>query len=280
MNTGVELADNFPRAGGQIELATEEDGKKSLFLECGKGVNLIFEEEECILYLIKDQTELKKREHEALKSEYSTMLLCSLSHELRTPLNGILGVLEAQLPNLAPEYCLEFADSNEELCLNALRSSKLLWYFVSGILALTQFQTGELKVKYEIVHPVECVKYCIDLIRKEVESRGIELKEEYSGNKEGYLMDELKYQIIVITLLLNAAKYTFKGYIKVSIWREGEVLMTSVQDTGIGIADSTQLTLFQLFGKLQHIDHENSQIYQHSTPIHGTYLIIYIYIYI
>ena len=291
----VELAEKIMISGGNAEMKKESAQEnlnplveremtrsESYFLECGRGTSITFKEEECTLYLIKDQTILKKSTHERLKAEYSNMLLCSMSHELRTPLNGIVGVLEIQLPNLSPEKCLQNAQNNEELCLNALRSSKLLWYLVSGILALTQFQAGELKFKYSRVSPLSSLHYCLDLIRQEAESRGVQIIEEYRTEKmlsEVLYIDELKYQIILITLLINAAKYTFQGYIKVDLWIEereerlveeideeasfNAYLMTSVEDTGIGISEETQLSLFQLFGKLQNDGKDKS------SPIHG-----------
>ena len=95
----------------------------------------------------------------------------------------------------------------------------------------------------------------------------------------------MKYQIILITLLINAAKYTFQGYIKVNLWIEEQMeslreeaekpkvyLITSVEDTGIGISQEAQNSLFQMFGKLQ-----NEGNAKHRSPIHGN---IYIYIYI
>ena len=299
----VELAEKIMISGGTAEIKKEiveenlnlliqrdSTSPDSYFLECGEATSITFKEEECRLYLIKDQTLLKKSTHERLKAEYSNMLLCSLSHELRTPLNGIVGVLEIQQPNLSPEKCIQNAENNEELCLNALRSSKLLWYFVSGILALTQLQAGELKFKYSKVSPLSSLHYCIDLIRKEAESRGVQIIQEYRTEKmlnEVVYIDELKYQIILITLLINAAKYTFQGYIKVDIWIEDHIeslreeaekplvyLMTSVEDTGIGISEKAKTSLFQMFGKLQ-----NEEKDKHNNPIHGNIYMLYIYIY-
>ena len=303
----VELAKNILISGGNAEIAimkkeneeenlnpsTQRDNtnSESYFLECGDANSITFKEEECKLYLIKDQTLFKKSTHERLKAEYSNMLLCSLSHELRTPLNGIVGVLEIQLPNLSPEKCLQNAEFNEELCLNALRSSKLLWYLISGILALTQLQAGELKFKYSTVSPLSSLHYCLDLIRKEAESRGVQIIQEYRTEKmlsEVVYIDELKYQIILITLLINAAKYTFHGYIKVDLWveeRRGSLgeeteaeglcayLMTSVEDTGIGISEEEQNSLFQMFGKLQNTKEHNEKG-KPSSPIHGNIYIL------
>ena len=292
----VELAEKIMISGGNAEIAivkkeSDEENliplvsrgnmiSESYFLECGEATSITFKEEECKLYLIKDQTLLKKSTHERLKAEYSNILLCSLSHELRTPLNGIVGVLEIQLPNLSPEKCVQNAENNEELCLNALRSSKLLWYLISGILALTQLQAGELKFNYSKVSPLSSIHYCLDLIRKEVESRGVQIILEYRTEKmlnEIVYIDELKYQIILITLLINAAKYTFQGYIKVDLWVEERIesvgeereisrvayLMTSVEDTGIGISEEEQTFLFQMFGKLQ------KERGSKPSPIHG-----------
>ena len=287
----IELAERIMSCGGNVELPIAKKESEDLyinrfpisrdnssksnsyFLECKKATSITFKDEACSLYLIKDQTLLKKSTHERLKAEYSNMLLCSMSHELRTPLNGIVGVLEIQLPNLALDKCLQNAQNNQELCLNALRSSKLLWYLVSGILALTQLHTRELKFKYTKISPLSSLQYSLDLIRKEAETRGVQIIEEYPRDMltEEVFIDELKYQIILTSLLINADKYTFQGYIKVDLSIEerkvnseedkyNSFLTTSVEDTGIGISDEAQDSLFQMFGKLQHANLVGEQI--------------------
>ena len=52
-------------------------------------------------------------------------------------------------------------------------------------------------------------------------------------------------------MLSNAIKFTFKGSIKVNVSVRQEKLVTSVEDTGIGINREDQTKLFKFFGKLQ-----------------------------
>lgn len=55
---------------------------------------------------------------------------------------------------------------------------------------------------------------------------------------------------MLLNLIQNALKFTMKGGITVSVdYIQGE-LVISVQDTGIGISETDQQKLFQLFGKL------------------------------
>lgn len=55
---------------------------------------------------------------------------------------------------------------------------------------------------------------------------------------------------MLLNLIQNALKFTMKGGISVTIDYIQDELVISVQDTGIGISETDQQKLFQLFGKL------------------------------
>ena len=55
-----------------------------------------------------------------------------------------------------------------------------------------------------------------------------------------------------MNLLGNAVKFTFKGFIKLSVWKVNQnSIGFSVEDTGIGIKQVNMNNLFKAFGKLE-----------------------------
>ena len=56
---------------------------------------------------------------------------------------------------------------------------------------------------------------------------------------------------VLLNLLSNGLKFTFKGYLKIKCIRKNELLECSVKDTGIGIKEEDIPQLFQQFGMLE-----------------------------
>ena len=242
---------------------------------------LIFQNINCLISVTKDVTAIKEQEHKKLQEKYQNMLLCMISHELRTPLNGIHINLEHLLPNLSNrEICIENIEINQELCSAAIQSSKRLWYFVNGILLLAQIQANELTIILKEINIKKAAYKCLDLFRYEYNGRRLNITVDVQINdqeEEIVNIDEMKYQIILISLLMNAMKYTYQGFIHILIYFEldkyGEKsLVTIVEDSGIGIEPTRIPTLFKMFSKLEALDYDSH------TFIHGNVLYIYIYI--
>ena len=244
---------------------------------------LIFQNINCLISVTKDVTAIKEQEHKKLQEKYQNMLLCMISHELRTPLNGIHINLEHLLPNLSNrEICIENIEINQELCSAAIQSSKRLWYFINGILLLAQVQADELIITPKEINIRKVTYECMDLFRYEYNERKLDITvniQIYNKEEEIVYIDEMKYQIILISLLMNAMKYTFQGFVRILIYFEldeyGEKsLITIVEDSGIGIEYTRIPTLFKMFSKLEALDSDDQ------TLIHGNIIYIYVYIYI
>jgi CheY-like chemotaxis protein len=60
--------------------------------------------------------------------------------------------------------------------------------------------------------------------------------------------DETKLKQVVVNLLTNAVKFTpAGGSVSVRAWLEGDDVLVSVRDTGVGIASSDQARIFEAF---------------------------------
>ena len=62
---------------------------------------------------------------------------------------------------------------------------------------------------------------------------------------------------MLLNLVSNALKFTFKGFIKVTIRIIHNTVHFEVRDTGVGIKEESIPTLFKLFGKLQENENIN-----------------------
>jgi signal transduction histidine kinase len=65
------------------------------------------------------------------------------------------------------------------------------------------------------------------------------------------MMDRYLLERIMFNLLSNAAKFTSKGKVDVTVRLDGDQLSISVSDTGIGIPESEQKNLFQKFSQVE-----------------------------
>ena len=71
--------------------------------------------------------------------------------------------------------------------------------------------------------------------------------------------DQRRLEQILLNLMSNSIKFTFRGSITFRITPEGETgLKFEVEDTGVGISESSLPNLFKLFGKLQESESINT----------------------
>jgi len=96
------------------------------------------------------------------------------------------------------------------------------------------------------------------LFQYQCNQKGIFLKEDISEEvPERIFTDEGRMKQILINLIGNAIRFTFKGGISIQLKQDpGDLdhLLIKVSDTGIGIKEEDKDKLFKMYGKL-----ENSQ---------------------
>jgi signal transduction histidine kinase len=176
------------------------------------------------------------------KSEFLSMM----SHEIRTPLNSIVGLT----------YLMQQEDVSPTMSenLKILQfSTDNLYVLINDILDFSKIEAG--KVELERV-PFD-IKQLISNIKK-----ANQVKAEEKGNKIRLMIDDdvpevvigdaLRLGQIISNLVSNAVKFTANGSITVElsfIKKVGNnaVMDISVIDTGIGIAQNKQVSIFEKF---------------------------------
>ena len=176
-------------------------------------------------------------------------ILGTVSHELRTPLNAIIGILQ-----ICEDKVEDRPDVMEYLAL-CRDSANLLLSLVNSLLDLQQLGQGKLKINSSTVHLRKVLKNILRLFHFQGKSSGISLNLKVDDDVvDEVKTDESRLKQIIINLLANAVKFTFKGSITLHVSQDltdSEKLQFSVIDTGIGIQEKDQEKLFKMYGKLE-----------------------------
>ncbi|MCI0920506.1 response regulator [Sphingobacterium rhinopitheci] len=175
-----------------------------------------------------------------------TNFIMNISHEIRTPLNGIVGIadlLKIQVLNEEQKKLVQSLDI----------SSKTLVDLINDLLDLSKIEANKLTLNNEIFDIRQTAIETNDLMITQIKDKNINLYTAVLENTPNYiLLDRVKYKQVLINLLSNAIKFTNQGYINCTISYDANksVLTTTVEDTGIGIADEHHNKLFTPFTQL------------------------------
>ncbi|PXX97736.1 hypothetical protein DF185_17350 [Marinifilum breve] len=173
--------------------------------------------------------------------------LATMSHEIRTPLNAIIG-----FTNQLNKTNLEKKQKNFVSVLKS--SSKHLLGLVNEILDLSKIEAGKLHVENINFNPQALVYEVYDLLKVNASSKNLNFEIEYSGENDIRLLsDPFRIKQILLNLGSNAIKFTEQGQvlIKASVTSKGDVYLfeVDVEDTGIGIAEDKQESIFEDFSQ-------------------------------
>ncbi|GMU08239.1 ATP-binding protein [Corallococcus caeni] len=196
---------------------------------------------ESIIVVVFDVTELAtaRREAEAAnraKDEFLAML----GHELRNPLAPILTAL--QLMRLRGETAAE----RERTLIE--RQVTHLVRMVDDLLDVSRVTRGKVTLKRERVTLTDVVAKAIEQISPLIDQRQHTLEVDLPERGTDLHGDPTRLAQVFANLLTNAAKYTEPGgFLAVTGTREGQELVVSVRDTGVGIAPEILPRVFDLF---------------------------------
>jgi PAS domain S-box-containing protein len=217
--------------------------------------------------------ELKARNEEVeranrLKSEF----LSGMSHELRTPLHTITGFTEL----LEEELEGPLNEKQHRFVRLIHQDSQHLLALINDVLDLSKIESGRLELQRETFPLRESLEETIAAVRPRGDAKSIQIECVVPDAMNLYA-DRLRFRQILYNLLSNAVKFTPEGgRIRVEVARNGRFMEVSVTDTGIGIALSEQVSVFDKFyqvGQRQAGGHEGTglglAITQHLVEEHG-----------
>lgn len=185
------------------------------------------------------QANMRLYEMNTLKSDF----LATMSHELRTPLNSILGFSEV----LGAINAL--SDKQKRYVQNIQKSGRVLLDMINDILDLAKIESGKMDVRLTDFAVDHVMAAQCDMARPLTEKKNIDLDTQLAADLPPLHQDQGRLQQILNNLLSNAIKFTPEGgRIVVAARRDDDdYLVLEVSDTGVGIAEEDQQTIFEKF---------------------------------
>ncbi|WP_082464299.1 response regulator [Dethiosulfatarculus sandiegensis] len=169
--------------------------------------------------------------------------LAKTSHELRTPINGIIGISQALLDGLGGPL----SQKQSQNLTSIVTSGKSLSNLINDLLDFSKISNQVMTLWPGDVNLGAVVETSLTVIAPLARQRGLSLESQIPSDLPLVRADEGRLQQILANLLSNALKYTAEGKIIVSAKAEGEFVLISVSDTGIGIPREKQKLIFEPF---------------------------------
>jgi len=203
-----------------------------------------------ILGIAIDMTSQKVFEESLLKfSEEQKELIASkdkffsiMAHDLRSPFTGLLGFTQV----LKEEASTVESKELEEYASHVNNSAKNILSLLNNLLQWGRIQTGSLVAAPQRKNLFSKVNECILLLKDNSEKKNIRIKNNINEELFVYA-DNFMFDSILQNLLTNALKFTPRnGWVKFDAERNGDKVLISVSDSGVGIPKDKMDIIFKI----------------------------------
>lgn len=257
----ISLGDNF---FGCVEIFketpfTSEDA--TCFQTIAQQVTLPLKS--ATLYQEIKETNSKLEKLERLKSEFISIV----SHELRTPLTSIKNSLDILLSG----RCGEISQSADKFISMARRNVQRLSGIINDLLDLSKIEAGKMDFIFNEMNIHSVIEYVKSTLTEVAKAKNLNLITDETDNLPAINADSQRLEQVLTNLVSNAIKFTHEGrnitiksslvnakdikvneYFKDEIKKlEGDYIMVSVIDEGIGIAEKDLLHAFDKFAQIE-----------------------------
>ncbi|HEX8630315.1 MAG TPA: ATP-binding protein [Catenuloplanes sp.] len=172
-----------------------------------------------------------------------TDFMSTVSHELRTPLTSIAGYVEMLRDGDAGPI-----SGNQAKMLDVIdRNTTRLRALISDLLILSKIEVGTFKTQRKTVDLATVVDTAREAIEPVAVRAGVVVQAQVAGPL-AVPADPEQIDRVLMGLLSNAVKFTpAGGNVQVRVHRDGDEVILSVADSGMGIPQPEQQRLFSRF---------------------------------
>jgi len=202
-----------------------------------------------MILIFNDISDKVMKERLAVLNMHKDHLLATVSHELKTPLNAIFGYTSELMSRDFPSDIMEYFT---QIKIN----SKLLQYQIDNILDFSQLTEDKLIMNYVKFNLATIITHVRSLIISTISQKGLSFSLNIDPTcPKTITSDPHRLKQLLMILVGNALKFTFEGFIEMSIDRiDNNSIRFYIKDSGIGIKEERKKNLFCLFHQEEDIN--------------------------
>ncbi len=208
--------------------------------------SLLVDQEKSARMLVRRDLELtraneKLQELDSVKSDFISVV----AHQLRTPLSGVKWTLSMLLSGDMGEL------NNEQktFLMKIYESNARMITLVNDMLVADRIQSGRVHYGFKHLDIIDLMHNVLFEIAPTASKRNISIiyKNKFENLPQAYV-DPETMRAVLQNLLENAIKYTIDGgKIYIDVKQDGEYLLVSIADSGIGIPEDQKGEVFSKF---------------------------------
>ena len=179
-------------------------------------------------------------------SQAKSDFLANMSHEIRTPMNGVTGMLTLLADT-------DLTDKQENFVSICQSSANALLVIINDILDFSKIEAGKLALESIPFSLKNTIAKLLPPLQLQAQEKNIEVTVSFSTDlPTQFIGDPDRIRQILNNLIGNAIKFTEKGSIDLTVELQKQteaysIIYMSVADSGIGIPDDKQPSLFDAF---------------------------------